>query len=221
MDTTRTKERPILFSGEMVRVILAGDKTQTRRVVKPQPTCFIPGAYFDAYNGGPQWNWWTQNNRLCNGDTIMKCPYGVPGERLWVRETWAVHEGADKFAPRMLHPGWASGDVWFRADDRAPLVSIRDRGKWRPSRYMPRWASRITLEVTGVRVERVQDISEADAKSEGCAQRRVDRSPGGLTAIEEFAALWESINAKRGFCWDVNPWVWVVEFRRLQTTEGA
>jgi hypothetical protein len=221
------KERPILFSGAMVRAILEGRKTQTRRVVKPSrayPFDFVGGGPKD----GPDWNnpecwgfehpdhgWWLLKG--CAGESDIHqipCPYGQIGDRLWVRETWSAD-----FAGHYPHDR-----VWYAADDdRVHDIDVRDgvRGiyspesdvhvpfRWRPSIHMPRWASRITLEVTGVRVERLQSISEADAIAEGCVVGP-DR-----TARWDYILLWDSLNATRGYGWDVNPWVWVVEFARL------
>lgn len=194
------KEHPILFSGAMVRAILVGRKTMTRRVMKPQP------------KGAPD------NVRaieviaaeMLAGDC---CPYGQPGDRLWVRETWADVRGM--FDPDLFPCGYA-----YRCDsDDEALEIARGYGVcWKPSIFCPRCASRITLEVTAVRVERLQDITEEDAEAEGVgpiipteADWWMPRRP----YASMFLQLWESINAKRGFGWDVNPWLWVVSFRRL------
>jgi len=220
------KEHPILFSGPMVRAILAGNKTMTRRVVKPQPTEWItPGM------PGMSAIWPAVN--LHGRCAPQKCPYGRPGDRLWVRETWTPDHSA--FYPH--HP------VIYRADNYADGMSIENgkawsdeaRGwfpfKWRPSIHMPRKFSRLLLEVLSMRVERVQDISEEDALAEGSFLGRcpcLEMQAKSRNAIEakfrqtgcyihgtEFSELWDSINAKRGYGWDVNPWVWVVEFRRV------
>ena len=179
-------ERPILFSGEMVKAILAGRKTQTRRVVKPQP------------DGGP-WPNAASHIEWCDlvADTDYyvasgHCPYGKVGDRLWVRESW-------------LRIG-ASADVWYKADD----VFLEGSTPWRPSIHMPRWASRITLEIIGIRVEELRAISEEDAKREGVVAWH-DTS-NGTVYKPEFRALWDSINDKRGYGWGMNPWVWVIEF---------
>lgn len=183
MPKVEPRERPILFSGPMVRAILAGTKTQTRRVVKVEP------------------------GKLDVGENPA-CPYGVPGgSRLWVRETWY-----DDNATRDAEPIPTSHDdfIHYRADGEAhdQFEELDGFLRWRPSIFMPRWASRITLEVTEVRVERLQEITEADAWAEGIAAHVV-------RPIHDYAALWDSLNAKRGFGWDTNPWVWVVSFRRL------
>lgn len=198
-------EKPILFSAPMVRAILAGAKTQTRRVVKPQPSSELLAEYarIRSERGSDR----SDAQMLTD---CVPCLYGSPGTRLWVRETWG--NGA--------LPGYPP-TYFYRADD---VHSHRDGWatppglKWRPSIHMPRAASRITLEVTGVRVERLQDISEADAMAEGI-QRIAGRYTfnGGLhesrTAVESYRYLWESINGTES--WSANSWVWVVEFRRV------
>lgn len=204
------KERPILFSGPMVRAILDGTKTQTRRVITTKTNAFL------CY---PAHRWTVRGSRLggfvavdvpdCKDSTLFehvgfKCPYGQPGDLLWVRETWAPHGESD------LSYKDRSG-IYYRADDETNYTTD---GAWRPSIHMPRWASRITLRITGVRVERVQDISEEDAQAEGVsAVHLADLGQTWKTRREGFHLLWDSINAKRGYGWDVNPWVWVIEFR--------
>ena len=218
------KERPIIFSAPMVRAILDGRKTQTRQVVKPQPphSCryVMNGAASHALCFGP--------NDECvppTGTSIdhrLPCPYGVPGDRLWVRETWNTlplrhvfyREGGE------MHKDW----------------------KWRSPIHMPRWASRITLEITAVRVERLNEISAKDAVREGvglpdecdheieCSDPRngatwtdlESNAAGGCPwsschcARDCFRELWDRINGKR-HPWSSNPWVWVLEFKRLET----
>lgn len=205
------KERPILFNTEMVRAILVGKKTQTRRIVKPQPIQPCEGAYFDAYNKGQQWNWWTKDDKQCL-DQIIKCPFGKPGDRLWVRETWAVNS---------ISQGWKRNrelaedvDLSYRADgewkDQFEQID-GDCPPWRPSIHMPRKASRINLEITNIKVERLQDISGIDAIAEGIQEI----SKYGKSAdISDFQNLWESINGDGS--WDANPWVWVIEFKRVK-----
>ena len=209
---TAPRERPILFSAPMVRALLAGTKTQTRRVVKGapedwspvQPQVYAPTIVDrhgdeqpgpDAFGAGDE-----------QGDHWIRCPYGQPGDRLYVRETWAAPHAYDHLPPRLIP-----------TDARIHYAATEDRGGllWRPSIHMPRWASRITLEVTGVKVERLQNISEADAIAEG--------TPGGHGAIpgysynatptEHYKWLWESINGPGS--WDANPHVWCVSFKRL------
>ena len=204
------KERPILFSAPMVRAILDGRKTQTRRVVKGD-------------HGGPTtWVerdglWHPCADVLCRGalDAVgpgVRCPYGQRGDRLWVRETWCVadpdyaHYPADG-RPLRSDDRWA----WYRATEGDLVEYTNNRSPWRPSIHMPRWASRLTLEVTGVRVERLQDLSEEDARAEGVEPLgSLGRVP---PHINGFADLSEQINGAAS--WDANPWVWVVEFRRI------
>ena len=203
------KERPILFSGEMVRAILEGRKTQTRRVVKPTQSTpkvaplrmepwIIDGEWQEDDNGAPCWSGFHPD--YPGEAKWFSCPYGQPGDRLWVRETWAQH----------------FGELRYRADE-APDGYYHGAKGWKSSIFMPRAISRITLEITDVRVERVQEISEPDAEAEGITPefpaRAQDISGSDQRA---FANLWDSINAKRGYGWDANPWVWVVSFRRVQ-----
>ena len=182
------KERPILFSAPMVRAILDGRKTVTRRIVKARDL-----EWMDVHQG------------LREPDNAERCPYGQPGgDRLYVRETFGHFERNENFAPGC--------EVFYRADGESLAVE-----PWRPSIHMPRWASRITLEVTGVRVERLQDIDLADALAEGISDTgalildSAGNEQGG--PIAEYAVLWEQINGTGS--WDANPWVWVIEFRRL------
>ncbi|MDG9784684.1 hypothetical protein [Pseudomonas otitidis] len=207
------RERPILFAGPMVRAILSGEKTVTRRVMKPQPT--------PSNMGGHSWpcpihqTMLHVEQELQNGEGIWAgladsaCPHGTPGDRLWVRETWATDAQVDSIAPRELSQG---EPIWYPADDhlRQTGCSMMSRGKCRPSIHMPRWASRILLEITAVRVERLQDISDEQALSEGVDQTNTS-IPG--YARQRFQDLWESINGTGS--WDANPWVWVVEFKRI------
>lgn len=189
------KERPIIFSGSMVRAILDGAKTQTRRVIKPQPNVFCKHLESKQTAEG-----------FCFGDMVdnymARCPYGIPGDRLWVRETW--QNVADM---NICHP--ADGYVVYRATD--PDWETMDGWRWRPSIFMPRSASRILLEITDIRVERVQDISWQNCVKEGYLgdMPMVDGKPW-------FRKLWNSINAKRGYSWESNPWVWAIEFKRVE-----
>jgi len=209
------KSRPILFSGAMIRAILGGSKTQTRRVLKGMaldwistPTGFDPQFIADA------------GNRLC--------PYGQTGDQLWVRETWGARFSHADFGAVALHWNDLRGPLKkYRTHQNLALYAMSADGQycggWIPSIHMPRWASRITLEITGVRVERLQDISEADAMAEGCTKNHNGYFWGGphpesglkqlATAQSAYQDLWESINGPGS--WDVNPWVWVIEFRRL------
>ena len=206
------KERPILFSAPMVRAILAGTKTQTRRVVKPQPRrvdCGVP------FGDAPAWA------RAEPGSMVMRCPYGQPGDRLWARETWA----RDDEDGVLMYRADVGRDMNANAWEQGRLEGA-PRYRWRPSIHMPRWASRITLEITGVRVERLQDISEGDAIAEGvnrfhgmlkdedaAAFNRIGPVEFNGFPIIRYGVLWESINGPAS--WDANPWVWVVEFNRV------
>lgn len=165
------KERPILFSGPMVRAILVGNKTQTRRVIKPQPNSVRASALVSSGLEDGHGN-------------ELRCPYGKPGDHLWVRETHLVTAG---------------GAVLYKAD-HPDLIS----GYCRPSIHMLRQHSRITLEITGIRIQRLSEISHADGKAEG------------FDSLDAFALLWDRINEKRGYGWHANPWVWAVEFRAVK-----
>lgn len=210
------KERPILFSGPMVRAILDNRKTQTRRVVKPQPQVTTPpdATWHDAKRD--LWRNLSQFTRDC-------CPYGVVGDRLWVKETWrpSVDHGCVETCD--------CGDVWVRYADGSDRY-IRDeqigpdwtlpkaakRGNVSPL-FMPRWASRITLEITGVRVERLNEISEADAEAEGIDLQGFRSTTFGIAGREHrinFHTLWDSINGTK-HPWASNPFVWVLEFKRI------
>lgn len=184
------KERPIIFSAPMVRALLDSTKTQTRRVVK----CHV-----EDYDGALI--------------TWASCPYGQPGDRLWVRETFT-----DLLGTGIEHRPIPSGPLQryvYAADIKPGSNSDEARKefgiKWKPSIFMPRAASRITLELTAVRAERLQDISDADALAEG-----VDRTNTSISgyAKERYRRLWESINGPDS--WAQNPWVWVIEFKRVQ-----
>lgn len=230
-------ERPILFSAPMVRAILDGQKTQTRRVVKPQPPKFVrhsvapqelrgepkkhTAPYFDAYNGGPHWCWWDEYDR--QGAGWIKCPYGKPGDRLWVRETVACGACAPGKPSHWSPAFWRReqgtpsnpNGLWYAADDLAPERPITARGKWTPAIHMPRWASRILLEIVSIRVERLNACSEADALAEGSQHPSLVPIVGaGWSSRDMYARLWEHINGEGS--WSANPWVWVVEFKRAQ-----
>lgn len=208
------KEKPILFSGAMVRSLLEGRKTQTRRIIKPQYACktvswgCISGQGFGFIFTGH--------------DTVVKCPYGKIGDRLWVRETWATDLHNEQDSPETIRrkcieagytevsPKHPAGPLWYQADGTfRQWGDFHDvQGRWRPSIHMPRWASRLTLEITEVRVERLNNISEEDAIAEGAQCAGV---PASLSNVGAYAKLWESINGAGS--WAENPWVWVVEFK--------
>lgn len=191
------KERPILMCGSMVLASLEGRKTQTRRTVKDVDP--IEDLTFSNQDG-------TRHRRVCSGayGPWVTCPYGQPGDRLWVRETWAPTPGG---------PATKENGALYRADGHDA------NWLWKPSIHMPRWASRLTLEIVSVRVERLQDISEEDAKSEGVevlsqgfkCYLGADCQCGD--ARMSFMSLWESINGPGS--WEKNDWVWVIEFKRL------
>jgi len=203
----------------MVRALLAGTKTQTRRIVTPQPEC-VEGATWVERDGLLH----PCRDELCRGalDAIgpgIKCPYGVPGDRLWVREAWHSCPHCPQYQPlgymAYRAGGWRTGTARSN-DDARPLPPKCAAHGYKPSIHMKRHASRITLEVTGVRVERVQSISEADAKAEGVTPFPNDPEGDCWTDGKHttaFQYLWGQIN---GFdSWAANPWVWAVEFRRL------
>lgn len=233
------KERPILFSAPMVRAILEGRKTMTRRVIKPQPDGWAqcsPNAPVVAYRNRGDDGWFVKKDEYF-------CPYGQPGDRLWVRESAYIADPG--FGPPS-DGGVRDNSGYLRTVGYAATMcadSVRcakDFGvKLTPSIFMPRWASRILLEVTAVRVERVQDISEVDAKAEGLSEITKDGrlfkygipDRDGLPGTDNdgwpwsewetdprkaFCKLWNSINAERGYGWDANPWVWVIEFKKVK-----
>lgn len=209
MPETAVKERPILFSGEMVRAILDGRKTQTRRPLKaPQPLDILPML---GDQEGRLWAALTERGETPdqNRGALIRCRYGLPGDRLYVREAHTVSNGGDV----IYRAGYPENAKARGLENIPPEGEIR----WRPSIHMPRWASRLTLEIADVRVERAQDITEGDAVNEGIEP--ADRLPCGGDSHDprqEFAELWDSINGPRGFGWDENPWVWVVSFKRLE-----
>jgi hypothetical protein len=199
MYTTAVKERPILFSGPMVRAILDGNKTQTRRVIKLREF---------GRSGTPGYDWTFRCNRGRWQDyrhdqfMQMRAPYW-PGDVLWVREKW--------------RPAGVEGRYWL-----ASVCGDENHKRWRPSIHMPRPACQLRLEVTAIRVERLQEITETDAKAEGCKIGDVcARRPDGHvlttagTRKVAFEYLWDSINGKR-YPWASNPWVWVIEFKRMK-----
>jgi hypothetical protein len=211
------RERPILFSAPMVRAILEGRKTQTRRVMKPQPEGFW-GSMEYAFAGGVLQCVATRDGKP--RDHYIACPYGIPGDRLWVRETAIITPKHWDDMRTFTHRDSEGDKRWVQYLATSPSMdAAKDYGlKVSPSIFMPRWASRIALEITNVRVQRLQEISEEDAGAEGCGGNcPVGHIPHYLAAKNsyEFAQLWDSINAKRGFGWDTNPWVWAITFQKL------
>lgn len=218
MSAKTPRERSIMLRTPEVRDILEGRKTQLRRIVKEQPASHEHIAWCTNIIGGPPG--FAAARPMSSNARRLSCPYGQPGDRLWVRETWALENPPD------------DGELLIWQADRSaawrPLLGERfhlspnyQPNRWRPAINMPRWASRLTLEVVSVRVERLQDISEADARAEGVEPKRgaggavISTGPVHLSHVVGFRELWCSINGPES--WDANPWVWVVEFRRVET----
>jgi hypothetical protein len=236
------RERPLLMSVPNVRAILDGRKAQTRRFIKPQPEI---DAGSDGVTGWPDW-WldWIDGEGYTTEELARKCPYGHPGDRLWVRETWQT--GMTESGPQIAYAATSDIceiDAWDGEDfgagpsfnyDTCPkatwhtwlwdLVSSKE-GNWRPSIFMPRWASRITLEIAEVRIERLQDISAENAIAEGialdghrcgcerCSQTSQLCPATSSSLVMAYSELREAINGNGS--WDTNPWVWVLGFRRV------
>lgn len=280
--TTTIKEKPILFNSEMVKAVLDGRKTQTRRVMKNQPNYIgeeIKGVGTDYWDfdyayvfdsghihtfdkngvGGENWNTFQDNERFTEAlhsainQGFTTTPYGQIGDELWVRETHAIYQTVNHV---VRHGGRSfsevsDGQCAYKADGFETIDELKDHirlmsdssfenvevkyDKWLPSIHMPRWASRIQLKVTDIRVERVQDISEEDSKAEGIGQKTFNcgelvgykcyTSPVTYqSARQSFRTLWDSINKNRKnkygsilpYSWSDNPWVWVVEFERVE-----
>lgn len=222
------KERPIIFTADSVRAILAGNKTQTRRMIKPQP----PLPLVRMLDGG----WCELRGCTALGDTDYRCPYGAPGDRLWVKETFAFECDVDGNEPPYSdRPIKRTGDDevgngWlmphYRATDPMPDLCCGHKkcdgepctNPWRSPMFMPRWASRITLAITDVRVQRVQEISGDDVLAEGVDNGSSNPTMGARWENMQrmaFEKLWDSINAKRGYSWESNPWVWAVTFNKV------
>jgi hypothetical protein len=202
-------ERPIIMSASSVRAILEGRKTITRRVVKPQPSNASHIAHISLMPPKPDGTfeelWW---DRIGSADgRVPACPFGVPGNRLWVRETWAWL-GEEEVIYRAEPAFEALVEKW-KTDPNYPQV------KWSPAISMPRAASRITLEITKIRVERVQDISEEDCEAEGIDDAYLVKNHVAPPRRHSFKYLWDDLNADRGFGWNANPFVWVINFRRI------
>lgn len=204
------REHPILFSGPMVCAILGGSKTQTRRVKN------IPQNALSAWFDGMSWKF-----QLHDCLKLVRCPFGQPGDLLWVRETW--------------RPSLSGGFTVYRADrgtdERTKALARTHKDptmRWHPSIHMPRCACRIVLKITNVRVERIQQISEADCWAEGieeldgyygnadiCATAKRIGVPMD-DARATYVHLWDALNSERGYGWNSNPWVWVIEFKRVE-----
>ncbi len=222
------KECPILFSASMVPPVLDDRKTQTRRIVKGVPDGVYEVVPSLLANRGDLWDF----RRHLDNPVAIRCPYGAPGDRLWVKETWRTIRGLDPHGPAKV------GEMCVDAGYTKPWAPIEyvvdgrrenwprpcdgdEPGKTRVSIHMPRWLSRIDLEVVGVRVERLHDISEDDARAEGVEQTHGGCWTGldgeevsGRPMAHSFFALWNGINGRES--WDENPWVWVVQFRRVR-----
>jgi hypothetical protein len=228
-------ESPILFSVPMVRAILAGRKTQTRRPVKPQPVYGDVMGTFASWmfqkRGGKTGDHWLYPN--AREQILAECPYGVPGGNLWIKETFLAYgRWETRFNEKKGRDEWHFIDMTLECDrayqyvaDDANVQLAENRGGvlpgwWRrPSIFMPRAASRITLEVTDMRIERLDAISERDARAEGVTieeRHMVGYCIGAYLppSIRAYRELWDSLNAERGFEWQTDPWVWVVEFKR-------
>ncbi|HDS7485813.1 TPA: hypothetical protein QH512_002675 [Klebsiella aerogenes] len=206
-------ERGMIFNAEMVRAILDGRKTQTRRPIKWKQTRFTE---IGEREDGTKWPWSEDAERAC--DFWHPCPFGAVGDRIWVRETFQgplVHE--ELFEEYSAYPEKFETPEYceYAADGgvRPEYCDLDDnlRHGWRPSIHMPRWASRVLLEITDVRVERLKSISDGDALREGCST--ADMKSGDCVA-DVFARLWASIYGAES--WNANPWVWVIEFKRVE-----
>lgn len=198
------KEKPILFSGGMVQAILDGRKTQTRRIMKPQP---------EYSEGMSKWVLYPKQHPTVYADLINAykyCPYGEPGDILWVKETYSVlepeHIISGKMADRFVYK--ADMKTTEAEETRQKYIKMGYPYKWKSSRFMPKEACRIKLLIEDIRVERLNDITEVDAEAEGVLRRDMYK-----TLVWEYETLWESINGKGS--WDANPFVWVIKFKRI------
>lgn len=225
------RERPILFSPPMVKAILDDRKTQTRRPLRDQKPIDLGASMHGTHLTRRAVH---DHGRLVgHRNAIVRCPYGQPGDRLWVRERHCFldvkRSALSQFPLGPQNNDEVGPDIWNLCieysdgsenetsfEGKKPKQT-RERGefKWRPGMFMPRWASRLALEVTAVRVERLQEISEEDALAEGISRRPIEGEPDlSLPARDGYQWLWDTLNADRGFGWDKNPWVWVVEFKK-------
>jgi len=205
------KERPVIFNGEMVRAILDGRKTQTRRTLTERHLHLIDaassaGECYPLESGVDH-----ENSQIYYRE---HCPFGQVGDRLWVREAFRVHSRATDVSTLVYRA--SERNSWTEQTRRVPVLVCNKQvspEKWTPSIHMPRWASRITLEITDVRIERLNDISEEDAKAEGV---KAGVSPGHEHMMHQvaFRELWQSIYGEES--WNANPWVWVIEFKRVE-----
>lgn len=198
--STTSKERPILFNAEMVNAIFSGRKTQTRRIMGNQPAGQDLETVHVRHNDDFNFQWYGNLGE----SSYFPCPLGKPGDQLWVREAFATGLCTKStLAYRATHRPEDLEEGWF------------EKIKWTPSIHMPRWASRINLLITGVRVERLQDISEQDAMAEGCAYGKGNGEIDLAVRPENhFPTLWASIYGAES--WQANPWVWVIDFERME-----
>ena len=251
------KEKPILFNAEMVRAILDGRKTQTRRIVKPHPPAGFEWQGVILETTGDQRDVGKASWRLYPDSHNVRCPYGLTDDHLWVKEAWRIygwHDGEPYYlqykadGAKLDEPGdseYMDEDKYLQyymdSSDDCEKAGLKTEGdfyvfedgepptRWRPSIFMPRWASRISLEITKMRVERLQDITYEDAVGEGTPGAgliggNIAMLVTGTDNMEDcekelrksmFASLWDEINKKRGYGWEVNPWVWVIDFERI------
>ncbi len=213
------KERGMIFNGEMVRATLDGRKTQTRRPIKWKQTRFTE---IGEREDGSKWPWSEDAEHAC--DFWHPCPFGAVGDRIWVREAFRVHSRATDVATLVYKA--SERNSWTEQTHRVPVAVCNKPAtpeKWTPSLHMPRWASRILLEITDVRVERLNGISEEDARAEGIIDGGClncgEPEPCGCAnpepdATDAFAYLWQSIYGQES--WNANPWVWVISFKRVE-----
>ncbi|HBT4730060.1 TPA: hypothetical protein MB315_001830 [Klebsiella quasipneumoniae subsp. similipneumoniae] len=213
------KERGMIFNREMVRAILDGRKTQTRRPIKWKQTRFTE---IGEREDGSKWPWSEDAEHAC--DFWHPCPFGAVGDRIWVREAFRVHSRATDVATLVYKA--SERNSWTEQTHRVPVAVCNKPAtpeKWTPSLHMPRWASRILLEITDVRVERLNAISEEDARAEGIIDGGClncgEPEPCGCAnpepdATDAFAYLWQSIYGQES--WNANPWVWVISFERIE-----
>lgn len=197
-------ERPILMSGAMVRATLDGTKTMTRRVMRRQPES--TGTLLTTPLGKLWYVWPHEQEQGVWVEHLCACPYGRPGARLWVRETWALN----------------FGQLLYRTDCHPDSFEYGTKG-WKPSIHMPRWASRLLLEIVSIRVEQAQDISAQDIEAEGTPHNPMNQASyrnDPHQRLKDFTYLWDIINAKRGYSWESNPWVWAITFKKLELTNG-
>lgn len=229
------RERPIIFNADMVRAVLDGRKTQTRRIMRVQPSADFCPMNMELKTGFNA-RWYTpglvdkdgylqpakkQVFGVAGEDEGYTCPFGAVGDRLWVRETFRVHSRATDVATLVYKA--SEQQSWTQQTHRVPIEKCNKPAvvdKWTPSIHMPRWASRITLEITGVRVERLQDISREDAISEGGPPSHPSIDAVSLDygfpdfSRSWFGQTWWSIYGEES--WQANPWVWVIEFKRVE-----